>query len=392
MGRSASTLASALLGLLGCAPPPAAAQPQGPPRAPTPMAPSHAPPAYAAMAGGDARHTGRSALRGPREEPAILWRVRTRRRVFASPAVDARGRVVFGSLDGEVLAVDRGGVVRWGYGAPDRVFSAPAVAGELTVFGHDGDRFVAVDERGVERWTFATGDDADAPPTVGPDGTIYVASAEVAALSPDGRARWTTPLRAHAFGPVALSPDGNVYATDLAGRVTVLHASDGAVVRRVELPAPIHGGVLVLDDGGFVAAADDGHVRCFAPDGTPRWDRPTRGASSGLGARTTPALTRDGVVVVGAEDGGIYGLRVADGAEAFRVQTSLPVRSSARIDVDGWIYVGSEDDQVRALDPSGAVRWSVSLGADVDGSPAILPDGTLVVGADDGALYALGAR
>lgn len=384
MGRRGSPLA--LLGLLGCSPPPADAQPQR--AAPPPAARAR----YAAMAGGDARHTGRSELRGPREEPRVLWRVRTRRRVFASPVVDARGRAVFGSLDGEVLAVDGAGVVRWGYAAPDRVFSAPAVTGELTVFGHDGDRVVAVDERGAERWSYRTGDDADAPPTVGPDGTVYVASAAVAALAPDGRPRWSTPLRAHAFGPVALTSDRRAYATDLTGGVTILNVDDGAVVRRVELDAPIHGGALVLDDGAFVVGADDGHVRCFAPDGTPRWDRPTRGAASGLGVRATPALTRDNIVVVGAEDGGIYGLRAADGSEAFLVQTALPVRSSARIDADGWIYVGSEDDQLRALDATGALRWSVSLGADIDGSPAILPDGTLVVGADDGALYALGAR
>jgi len=390
VGRRGSLLASlCLLRLCDRVPAPADAQPQAPARAPLPAVAS---PRYVAMAGGDARHTGRTERRGPRDEPQVLWRVRTRRRVFASPVIDARGRAVFGSLDGAVLAVDGAGVVRWGYTAPDRVFSAPAVTGELTVFGHDGDRVVAVDERGLERWSFRTGDDADAPPTVGPDGTIYVASAEVAALAPDGRPRWTTPLRAHAFGPVALTSDRRVYATDLTGGVTILNADDGAVVRRVELPAPIHGGALVLDDNAFVVGADDGHVRCYAPDGTARWDHPTRGAASGLGVRATPALTRDGVVVVGAEDGGIYGLRVADGSEAFRVQTALPVRSSARIDADGWIYIGSEDDQLRALDATGALRWSVSLGADIDGSPAILPDGTLVVGADDGALYALGAR
>jgi len=344
------------------------------------------------MTGGDARHTGRSALRGPREAPVILWRVRTRRRVFASPVVDAQGRAVFASLDGSVLAVDRAGVVRWTYRAPDRVFGAPAATGNLVVFGHDGNRFVAVDDRGNERWSFATGDDADAPVTVGPDGEVYLASAEVTALSPTGQLRWTTPLRAHAFGPVSLSTNGRVYATDLAGRVTVLDARQGTVLRRIELPAPIHGGALVLDDGGFVVAADDGHIRCYAPDGALRWDHATQGAAVGLGARTTPALTRDGLVLVGAEDGAIYGLHVADGREGFRVQTALPVRSSACIDADGWIYVGSQDDQVRALDPTGTLRWSVNLGADVDGSPTILPDGTLVVGADDGALYALGAR
>lgn len=348
-----------------------------------------APRRYVAMAGGDARHTGRVDARGPHREPSILWRVRTQRRVFASPAVDRGGRAVFGSLDGSVLAVDGAGVVRWAFTAPDRVFGAPAISGDLTVFGHDGDRYVAVDARGLERWSFHAGGDADAPPVVGPDGAVYVASHEAASLDAEGRARWTTPLPGHAFGAPALSPDGNLFVTVLSGTVMVLRASDGSVLRRIDLPTSAHAGVLVLDDGSFVVGTDDGHVRSYANDGRARWDFTTRGAREALGVRAMPALGRDGTVVVGADDGCIYGLRAADGTEAFRVTTSLPVRSSARVDADGWIFVGAEDDTLRALEPSGAVAWSVVLGSDIDGSPAILPDGTLVVGADDGALYAL---
>lgn len=347
---------------------------------------------YVAMAGGDARHTGRSAWRGPRDEPRILWRVRTRRRVFASPVVDEAGRVVFASLDGSVLAVDRRGVVCWAFAAPDRVFSAPAVTGELTVFGHDGDRVVAVDARGRERWSFHTSADADAAPVVADDGTVYVASGEAACIAADGRVRWSVPLRSHAFGAPALSADGTLYVTELGGAVTLLRTDNGATLHRIELPAPVHGGVTVLDDGGFVVGADDGHVRAFSREGAARWDVATQGAREGLGVRATPALSRDGVVIIGADDGGIYGLRAADGTEAFRVQTALPVRSSARIDAEGWAYIGSEDDTLRALDATGAVRWSVMLGADIDGAPALTQEGTIVVGADDGALYALGAR
>ncbi len=85
------------------------------------------------------------------------------------------------------------------------------------------------------------------------------------------------------------------------------------------------------------------------------------------------------------------GVRASDGTEVFRVATAYPVRGAARIDADGRIYIGGEDDTLRCLDGAGVVRWSVVLGADIDGTPAILTDGTLVVGTDDGALYALGA-
>lgn len=346
---------------------------------------------FTAMAGADARHTGRDAHRGPASQPSILWRVRTQRRVFASPVVDADDRAIFGSVDGSVLAVDRRGVVRWGYAAPDRVFSSPAVVGGLTVFGHDGDRLVAVDARGLEQWSVRTTDDADAPPVLGPDGTIFYAAHDVMAVNPvDGAVRWRAPLRSHAFGPPALAPDGTLYVPEVHGAVALFDTRAGSFTRRVDLPAPVYAGVLVLDDGGFVVGALDGHLRAFSPDGTRRWDFTTHGARDAPGIRATPALTRDGVVVVGAEDGTLYGLRAADGTEVFAVPTGYPVRGAARIDADGRIYVGGEDDTLRCLDGDGTVRWSVVLGADIDGSPAILRDGTLVVGTDDGALYALG--
>ena len=60
------------------------------------------------------------------------------------------------------------------------------------------------------------------------------------------------------------------------------------------------------------------------------------------------------------------------------------------IDRDEVAYVGGEDDFVHAVNPDGTERWRVSLGADVDSSPALLDDGLLVVGCDDGGLYALG--
>lgn len=351
--------------------------------------PPAARPPHVAMFGGDARHTGRSARRGPRS-PVVRWRVRTARRIFASPVVDGAGRAVVGSLDGSLLAVDATGVVRASTTAPSRVFASPAAVGGLVVYGHDARAFVAVDARARVAWQVPVSHDADAPPVIGPGPTVYVASNAVVAVDAQGAPRWERPLEAHAFGAPALTGDGAVVCTDLRGGLTWLDARDGAVRRRVATPSPIYGGALVLDDDALVVAGDDGHLRAYAPDGALRWDHPTDGAARGLGIRGTPALRRDGVIVFGAEDGGIYGVRAADGGRVFRVATGYPVRSSACIDRDDVAYLGGEDDAVHAVGPDGQERWRVTLGADVDSSPTLLADGLLAVGCDDGALYALG--
>ncbi len=345
---------------------------------------------YTAMFGGDAQHTGRSPRRGPREQPAIVWRVRASRRVFASPVVTSDGLVVVGALDGSVQALDRDGVVRWGYWAAARLFASPAVVGTRTILGYDGGAYAALDDHGVRRWTYPTPDDADAPPVVGTDGTVYVASAAVAALGPDGRARWSTALHGHAFGAPALSRDERtMIVTDLSGAVGYYDAATGRLIQRWVAPAAVRGGALVLEDGAVIVGADDGHLRCARTDATLRWDVLLGSPRGNVGIRGTPALGRDGTVIVGTEDGAIHGVRASDGAEMFQVATLGPVRSSARIDADGWIYVGSEDDRVWALRPDGTLAWTATLGADVDTTPAIPVDGMLVAGCDDGGIYAL---
>ncbi len=330
-----------------------------------------------------------ATLRGPHRDPEVRWRVRTGRRVFSSPALTREGYAVFGSLDGSVQAVDRDGVVRWANRRAARVFSSPASVGDLTVIGSDAREVVALDGRGVERWRAEVPQDMDAPVFATAEGETLVASGDLRAFSRAGQLRWTTALAGHVFGPIARGTGTEVLVPEMRGSVAVIDAADGRLVRRVEVGGFLYGGPLGLDDGAFVVGLSDGTIRCFNADGGARWSFATEGATRRLGARATPALRADGVVVVGAEDGRIYGLRPADGTVVFRVATSGPVRSRACFDRDGWAYVGSEDDQVHAIAPDNSEAWRVTLGADVDSSPRLIADGLLVVGADDGALHAI---
>mgnify|MGYP000863105603 FL=1 len=49
---------------------------------------------------------------------------------------------------------------------------------------------------------------------------------------------------------------------------------------------------------------------------------------------------------------------------------------------------GSRDNHVYALNPDGKLRWSLVLEEDIDGPPALGPDGTLYIGSDDRCLHA----
>ena len=59
---------------------------------------------------------------------------------------------------------------------------------------------------------------------------------------------------------------------------------------------------------------------------------------------------------------------------------------------NGVVYVGSDDDNVYALNAStGALLWSYTTGNDVYSSPAVA-NGVVYVGSDDGNVYALNAN
>lgn len=336
-----------------------------------------------AQFGNDARHTGRSAVRGPRREPRIQWRVRARRRVYSSPVLASNGTIAFAGVDGTVHGVDLQGVERWAFSAPGGVFATPAFTGSHVIVGHGGGAFVALDGRGERAWSVAVEEDADASPTLSESVVLLANRGVIAVDARTGAQRWRT-RGARILGAASVTSDGAVVYADVEGSLVWLRASDGTELRRARVGSIVEGSPLVLDDNAVVIGAEDGHVRRFTAQGALAWDVALGGA-----VRTTPALGRDGAIIVGSDDLNVHALDPATGARRWSLRTGGFIHASARIDRDGWIYVGSEDDRLLAIEPSGQLAWSVSLGADIDSSALLVRDGTIAVGCDDGGLYVL---
>jgi len=89
----------------------------------------------------------------------------------------------------------------------------------------------------------------------------------------------------------------------------------------------------------------------------------------------TPALT--------------YPVRQSPG-ELWSVSTTNPVRSSAFVG-DDRLYVGTDDDEVLALDFDGNESWSFATGGSVRTAPAVV-NGVVYAGCDDNSVYALDAN
>jgi len=138
------------------------------------------------------------------------------------------------------------------------------------------------------------------------------------------------------------------------------------------------------DNGTIYIGNDDGKVYALNPDGSFKWS-----FQSGAGiTNSSPTIGDDGTIYIGSSDYKIYAINT-DGSLNWEYETEGEVFSSPAIADDGTIYLGSVDGKVYALYPDGSPKWSYQTGGKVESSPAIADDGTIYFGSVDGKVYAL---
>jgi outer membrane protein assembly factor BamB len=135
------------------------------------------------------------------------------------------------------------------------------------------------------------------------------------------------------------------------------------------------------DDTVYVPANTDGVV-AFSPDGGSR-----KIDVGGGDVTNTPLIRADGTLHLGAQN--FVVAQYPDGGHR-RYGVGDNVDSSAVIDADGNIYVGSNANRLVSIDAAGNFRWDFDTGSDVKSSPAIGPNGDIYVGSNSNKLYALG--
>lgn len=243
----------------------------------------------------------------------VLWHFQTEGDVDTGIAIAPDGDLVLGAGE-HVWRVAPDGTPRWRFRARVRVFSAPAIDDDGTVyFGAQDDHVYAVAPDGALRWRFQTPDDVDSGVVIGDDGTIYFGGDDrmVRALSRDGVELWRHDVDGYVRAPVALG-------------------------RRGDIVVPVFGPrprVVSLD----------------ALTGEERWNFPiSAGASSDLGVGSSPVVDADGNLYFGADDFFLYSLG-PEGGLRWVFLTSDRVDSDPVIAPDGTLYFGSDDDYLYAL-------------------------------------------
>ena len=294
--------------------------------------------------------------------------------------------------------------------------------------------------------------DIQSSTAIGPDGTIYATtfSGWTYALkdSPSAQDRLDLVWRfrpaeggSPLHGTVALSRDGSAayvgYGVGTApNQRAVLYAlrapssgQDAQMVWQAELgPGAVGNSPTVTDDGtiyyvdvlGLLAAVDSssGRIKWTVQTGT------SGQAQFGQTVKVAPAVAPDGTVYTTAITGSLYAVSPPSGGGnqgsikwsfdfgqhlgptplvatpvtggGNRGQDAIGSAASATIGPDGTIYIGANNSNFYAIDPTGQQKWLYEAERELAGiwtTAALSPDASvLYFGANKGGMYALNTR
>jgi eukaryotic-like serine/threonine-protein kinase len=328
----------------------------------------------------------------------VIWRFRTRGPVTSSPVV-AEGRVFVGSGDRFVYALrlDNGRKI-WSFKTGDAVEAPPCVIGDAVVVGSaDGVLYSLDAASGGLRWKYRTEDKilgaANRAPEPGGRGTwVVVGSYDNRVHCVDaatGKAVWQYETGNYVNGTPAIS-DGKVIFGGCDGVLYVLRLADGKLLNSIRIEDYIAASTAA--DGRYAYLGHyGGEFLCVdLSSGKIAW----RYRDRRFPYFSSPAVTASRVVV-GGRDKQLHCLDRRDGKPIWTFRTRGKVDSSPIV-CDNKVVVGSADGRLYLVGlEDGRELWSYTIGGPVLSSPAVVraprrADAMVLVGADDGAVYAFG--
>jgi len=218
------------------------------------------------------------------------------------------------------------------------------------------------------------------------DGTLYAATLSGSLIAVDairGTLKWSGTITGPVYGSLTLAGDyviipanDMIQAWDrLTGKPAIKHTGG---IRYDTAPAA-HGATIVCaDDGGVVAALS------LTPQAV-IWETKLEGEFD-----AAPVIHGDSVIVA-TLGGEVYSLSLADGATKWRVKaTTRQIAAAPAVSADGLIYVGADDGLLHIIsaDTGHLIRSRRVSDTSIRTAPVVCGH-TVFVGADDGSLYTL---
>lgn len=339
----------------------------------------------------------------------ILWTFDTGGAVFASPTLGRDGTIYLGSNAGTCVALSPTAgspSVRWTYTADDWIDATAALAEDGTVYiGTYNSTLIALDpETGEANWEFSLGEEeglfgiVQASPAVAADGLIIVPTSAgvLHAIEPNGVQRWSYEFDADCRSSPAISLDGRLFFGADDGQLRCLSVEDGSVLWSFPVDGAgeeanrIYGSPALDAEGNVYVGSGNGFLYSVDALGQLRWQFETPEAVD-----TTPAVDEANNVYFASRNGSIYSVDPA-GELNWSAFLGDVFYSSPLLGANGYLYAtyfgGEGQSHVVAFAPGGSEVWQATIESIIDSSLVLTPDGTLLVGAFDGLLYAIEAE
>jgi outer membrane protein assembly factor BamB len=376
----------------------------GPARGAAPSGP--APAGYAPWpeAEHDAAHTSQATVRGP-QSGHIRWKTNLGSPVSPGPAVGPGGTIYESSDAGILYAIDPAtGRVQWKFdgggalGGDDLSTTTAVLPGGTIVWPGPRDTVFGLSARGREQWAVpVTG--APLSPVIASPTAVYVmtTSGVLAALQVDGAktaARWTIKLGRQSFGSPVVRADGVIETT--VDDCLVAVRDEGRTARQLwQFTVPktkVEVSAAVAADGTAVLGANDGFEDGVSASGRLLWKHAT--GSPGF---SSSAVTSAGAAYYG-DNGGVLTVAAAATGAVTRALDAQPgvgtpdvnIWTAPLVDSAGDVYYGTNGGVIYGYSPAGRQLFAIPTGKTVDSYPALSAAGDLLVGSDNGDLYAIG--
>jgi outer membrane protein assembly factor BamB len=229
-----------------------------------------------------------------------------------------------------------------------------------------GGQLVAVDlDRGTVRWRL---DVATAFTPATGDGLVFTASEQMieARDATTGTSRWRAPVPGGVAAPLYWDT-GWLLASTTAGDLAAFRATDGTLVWRRQLGAPLISAPGPALDRLFLPLADNRLIALQLENGETVWELKLKAPASAV-------FALDDQLVFGTADKFLISVNLKKGDERWRWRLGGDMAGVPTAD-DKRIYIASRDNIVRALDrKSGNLKWKADLASRPAGGPMRLND------------------
>ena len=346
------------------------------------------------MALHDPLHTATASATGP-TTGHLAWTRNLGANVTPGPVIGADGTIYVATNAGVLHALDPStGADKWTFdgggpsGASGDLSISPLVlaSGDVLWPGSAATLFL-LSSQGQLLWKHQFGGAVTSPTVAGTAVYVQTVTGDLAKLDVSGATptlRWTTSLGAVSFASPVIAPNGEVVTT-VDDRLVVVADRGGrpSVVWTRRFHGAVEVSAAVGADGTIVVGTNDPFEYAFTSTGAFKWKvrRNTQSYSS-------PSVSPDGLSYFGGNSGHLQVVRTSSGRPVVTDHGLQGLWGAQVVDARGDVYFGTIGSHVYGYTATGRLLFDVPVAGAVDSYPAMTASGTLVLGDEDGNVYA----